>query len=369
VGAPVHEQEVGVVAEEPRYFKIGLFLLLGVAMITVMAVFLGLGLFTRDTIPAESYFDYSVEGVGSGSEVMFRGVSVGTVRSIGLVHNEYSEAEGPMERFVLVRMALFRDRVRAFTADDPENRFADEIAKGLRVVVSVQLLTGEGSLQLEYLDPERNPVPPITWDPESLFIPSAPSTINRLEEMLVRFSDTLGDVNFERLTESINSLSRAMAGADIEALGRSMAETLEGIGSLVATMNEIVGDPEAVRIIPRTAELLDGLEETAGNLREASSVLTAMMTAPEFKEGVAGIPETLGEVNHAAAEISRGAGILADTARTLQQLTGDQRYRVDSIVESLERTARNFQELSEEARLNPSRFLFSEPPARSPIDR
>jgi ABC-type transporter Mla subunit MlaD len=130
-----------------------------------------------------------------------------------------------------------------------------------------------------------------------------------------------------------------------------------------------VGDPEARPIIPRTAELLDGLEETAGNLREASSVLTAVMTAPELKEGVAGIPEALENVNHAAAEISRGAGILADTARTLQKMTGDQRHRVDSIVESLDRTARNFQELSEEARQNPSGFLFREPPARSPIDR
>jgi ABC-type transporter Mla subunit MlaD len=237
------------------------------------------------------------------------------------------------------------------------------------VTVSVQLLTGEGSLQLDYHDPVRTPVPPITWEPNTLYIPSAPSTINRLEDMLTRFSATLEEVDFERLIESFNSLSRAMAGADIEGLGQSLAETLNGVKVLVDTLNDIVGDPEARRLIPRSAQVLETLEETVDNLREASSVVTEVMNDPEFRQSVRGIPEILQNVQQAATEISRGAEILADTAQSLQALTGDQRQRIDTLLDNLTRAARNFEELSEEARRNPSRFLFSEPPPRSPIDQ
>jgi paraquat-inducible protein B len=357
-------------AGESHYFKIGMFLLLGLALITILAVVLGLGVFTRGTKPAESYFSYSVEGLNSGSPVMYRGVNIGSVTSIGLVNDAYpGEATGDMQRFVLVRMALFEDRIRAFAGNGAENRFTEEIAKGLRMTVSVQLLTGEGTLQLDYLDPERNPVPPITWDPEMIYIPSAPSTIGRLENMLIRFSDTLDDVDFERLIGSMTAMSDSLAGADIEGLSKSMMETLEGTRNLVTTLNEIVSDPEAKRIIPRTAEILNALEATVDNLREASTVMAEAMTDPELKQGLDRVPEILQNVQRAAVEISQGAEILADTARNLQTLTGNQRQRIDSLLDNLNRASRNFEELSEEARRNPSRFLFSEPPPRSPIDR
>jgi ABC-type transporter Mla subunit MlaD len=356
-------------AGESRYFRIGLFLLLGLAVITIMAVVLGLGVFTRGTRPAESYFSYSVEGLNSGSPVMYRGVTIGSVTGIGLVNDTYPEATGPLQRFVLVRMALFDDSIRALTENDTENRFQEEIAKGLRVTVSVQLLTGEGTLQLDYLDPERNPVPPITWEPEILYIPSAPSTVSRVENMLIRFSDTLEDVDFDRLIGSITSMSESLARADIERLGKSLAETLEGTRSLVTTLNEIVSDQGVRRIVPRTAEILDTLEATMANLHEASTVLASVMTDPEFKQGLDRLPEILQTIHRAAVEVGQGAEILADAARNLDELTGDQRQRIDALLESLSRTARNFEELSEEARRNPSRFLFSEPPPRSPIDQ
>jgi hypothetical protein len=116
VGPTVHEQaEESSGGTRSQYFKVGLFLLLGLVLITLAAIFLGLGLFIRDTRTAESYFSHSVEGLASGSEVMYRGVTIGSVRSVGLVHDDYPQAEGHMERFVLVRMVLFEERIRAFT--------------------------------------------------------------------------------------------------------------------------------------------------------------------------------------------------------------------------------------------------------------
>jgi hypothetical protein len=117
----VHEQAGGLMAARSHYFRIGLFLLLGLALIAGAAIFLGLGLVIRETRQAESYFGYSVEGLNSGSYVMYRGVIIGTVTSIGLVNDDYPEAEGEMERFVLVRMNLIESRIRAFAGKEEGN--------------------------------------------------------------------------------------------------------------------------------------------------------------------------------------------------------------------------------------------------------
>jgi ABC-type transporter Mla subunit MlaD len=365
----VHEQGGGLMAARSHYFRIGLFLLLGLGLIAGAAIFLGLGLVIRETRSAESYFGYSVEGLNSGSYVMYRGVIIGTVTSIGLVNDDYPEAEGEMERFVLVRMNLIESRIRAFAGKVEGSSFADEITRGMRVTVSVQMLTGEASLQLDYYDPERHPVPPITWEPDSLYIPAAPSTISRVEAILTRFADTLDDVDFQQLSQSINALSASLAAADIEGLVRRIGDTVEEARIMVRSLNDIVAHPDAKRLVPRAAELLETLEAAAVNLRDASAVMADVMTDPGVRQGLNRTPEILDNIHRAAAEISRGAEILAGTASTLGELTAAQRQRIDSLLENLTRAAENFEALSEEARRNPSGLLLGEPPPRSPIDR
>ena len=64
---------------EARYFRVGLFVLVGVALIGSCTVILGgRGLF-KDPILLETYFDESVQGLEVGSPVKLRGVQLGTV--------------------------------------------------------------------------------------------------------------------------------------------------------------------------------------------------------------------------------------------------------------------------------------------------
>jgi hypothetical protein len=94
---------------EARYYRVGLFVFLGMLAIVAAIITLGgRGLF-QDPLMFETYFEESVQGLEVGSAVMFRGVPLGTVSGIGLV-SEYYEL-GDEERLkygnlVRVKMRL-----------------------------------------------------------------------------------------------------------------------------------------------------------------------------------------------------------------------------------------------------------------------
>ncbi|MCE9598526.1 MAG: MlaD family protein [Spirochaetia bacterium] len=93
-----------------RYYKIGLFVTLGFALLIGGMLILGAGSFFRPTIHMETYFDESVQGLDIGSAVKHRGVQIGTVESIGFVRNEYKDLSEEdyyrYGKYVLVQIAL-----------------------------------------------------------------------------------------------------------------------------------------------------------------------------------------------------------------------------------------------------------------------
>jgi len=65
-----------------NHWKLGLFVLLAVGATLGTLFWLGARRFRRESFPAISYFDESVQGLDVGSPVKFRGVTVGTVADI-----------------------------------------------------------------------------------------------------------------------------------------------------------------------------------------------------------------------------------------------------------------------------------------------
>src|SRR5207244_4191739 len=65
-----------------NHWKLGLFVLLAVGTMLGALFWLGARRFRRESFPAISYFDESVQGLDVGSPVKFRGVTVGTVTDI-----------------------------------------------------------------------------------------------------------------------------------------------------------------------------------------------------------------------------------------------------------------------------------------------
>ena len=68
-----------------NYFKLGLFVLVGMIMIMGSVFYLGFQDKFTDKVEFVTYFDQSVQGLTEGSSVKASGVNIGTVTNIGLV--------------------------------------------------------------------------------------------------------------------------------------------------------------------------------------------------------------------------------------------------------------------------------------------
>src|SRR5438128_11245595 len=102
-----------------NHWKLGLFVLLAVGVMLGTIFWLGARRFRRESFPAISYFDESVQGLDVGSPVKFRGVIVGTVSHITIApdhHHVQVTADMYVDAPARLRLRTARPNARhAFT--------------------------------------------------------------------------------------------------------------------------------------------------------------------------------------------------------------------------------------------------------------
>ncbi len=130
-----------------RLAAVGLFVLIGMALAFATVVLFGrLDLF-GETRAAEVVFDGSVNGLGVGSPVTFRGVRVGAVSSVAIAFDPRSH-----EAHIPVKIELAESRVvfpKAY--EGARVPISQWVADGLRAqVVPVSLISDESKIDLDF---------------------------------------------------------------------------------------------------------------------------------------------------------------------------------------------------------------------------
>ena len=120
-------------SEKANYFKIGLFFIISVTLLTVAVIIWGAGLFTKDKIYFETYFDRPVTGLAIGSSCEFMGVKIGQVDEIDFVPTVYEVRKGletvsRYDRYVRVLFSISAegDRERQETEKAPAQEAQSE---------------------------------------------------------------------------------------------------------------------------------------------------------------------------------------------------------------------------------------------------
>src|SRR5437867_4186911 len=207
-----------------NHWKLGLFVLLGIGALLGSLFWLGASRFRRESFPAVSYFDESVQGLDVGSPVKFRGVTVGTVSDITIApDHRHVQITADMYVDALVRLGL---RVRAPKEGE------EFIAHSLRVQHASAGITGVRFIQTDFFDPECYPPPRLPFEPPWNYVPSAPSTLKSVEEAAIellnrlpvladRAKDTLIDMR-----KTLGSIDRLAAdlGAEDGSFNRALQE-------------------------------------------------------------------------------------------------------------------------------------------------
>jgi methyl-accepting chemotaxis protein len=183
-------------------------------------------------------------------------------------------------------------------------------------------ITGQLFLEVDYLEPEKNPPLDISWDPENLYIPSATSAFARIGSAVDDFIEEMQQAEVEKIARNIDRLVVVMTGAIEEARVDRLSRETEGL---------------------------------IAELRKTNESLRAFTENPEMQK----IP---GELSATVSDIRR-------TTRRLDTLIAGNQGGVTETVENLRQVSQDMKELTANARQYPSLIFFGEPPGQSGQNR
>lgn len=303
-------------ATEVRKFQVGVFVIAATIVGVGGAIWLGASRFFEQNLRLVTYFSESVQGLEPGAAVKYRGVPSGRVEAIRIA---------PDGELVEVVMAMDVKIAEAVKEDET-----------LRAQLQLTGITG-----LRYVEIDRHagevlaPPPTITFNPPYQVIPSAPSSITAIQDALADVYNRVMQIDFQGIAGDVRSTLQA---ADVVLRDPRIDETLTNF----KTTSE-----SASRLSQNLERMTKGiaLGPVVKNFDQATAEAGALLS--DLRSGATGteLREALGQINRLALSAQQFVVGLQRTAERLDQTVG------------------NLNQLTEDVRQQPSRLLFSQPPA------
>ena len=321
------------------YVKIGAFVCAAVLLAVVAVVLMGSGPMRKRELLFETFVEETVQGVSEGSALKYRGIPVGSVKSISFATYDYTDedvrpdasAEDVDRASRYARIVLAVD-----TTDMPDSeafqRFLErETAKGLRAHMKSQGITGLVYVDCDYEDP-GSPTLPVPWNPKHPYIPMAPSLSKTLTDAVQGVAQEIR--GFADVRANVTNLAVRIA-----ALVDNANAVLGGVPALVAAASNAVASADAfLRAAKDDAAPLPGLLSETSNL-----VVSASAFLDSVKGDVAGVAAS--STNFLAGADATVAGL---------------RTPLESTLDDLSRASRNLADILDAIRDDPGR-LFRKP--------
>jgi phospholipid/cholesterol/gamma-HCH transport system substrate-binding protein len=332
-------------------FSVGIFVLVGLAVIAVAVSWLGLSSYLQTGRYYLAFFDESVQGLDVDSPVKYRGVSIGRVEDIEVA---------PDGRLIQVTL-----------------RIETDIKPGKDMVAQLKSVGITGIMFVE-LDHKKAGAP--DQSPRLSFPTKYPVIATRPSEI-------------QKLLTGVNDVIQQVRAMDLEGIGAQVRETLDRLQATVekARVEEIsqafrsaLGNIDRIAADPSWEEILEGVRDAARATEKTVIRLDGLVGAntENVTEAVASLREAAERVNAllgeagdvpTAADVSARFGRTLDRAETLLvEGTGLVR-RTDDAVGRLARnlaaalleTNRALDQLNRLLEIvadQPSQLLFGEPP-------
>ena len=359
-----------------NYFSLGLFIILGTLALLASIVFLGVAKQFEERFQVETYFKDSVQGLDAGAEVKFRGVTVGTIERITFAGDVYDRPEDAdfieVFSFVRVRFGLDYEAFPGMSEAQIRARLTDAVEEGARMQIASAGLMGTAFLSVTLLDPAENPPMELPWTPKRFYIPSVPGAFGAMMASMEESLHNLAQVDFKVIADNLNTL---MVDADKEIKDLHIAEVrehaialLDQLGESNAELKRLLSKPELDQAVNDAGAAIAGIrkliddsrddvEVAIGNLRSSTERIDALLADERINTIVQGLSDTSQQLPPAAAYARRSLQILQNILREQQQ-------DIETLTYNLRRISEAFVEISEDAKSNPSRVLFGQPPPR-----
>lgn len=350
--------------QSANYFKLGLFVILAFCLGVGFLIMFGAGEFLKKEILAETCFNESVQGLDVGSEVKYKGVRIGTVKTITTPVKVYQA----QSRCVLVVFALDLDAFPTNGDQDPADAVKAAVDNGLTVYLSFKGLTGAAYLETDYLSGVDGPVD-ITWTPDNLYIPSRKSSIKRLSDAVNLILENLTEINIMGMTSNLekllDTLNQKTTALDVAGISQRTSAMMDEVRNTSRILSEILESPD----------FRDMIQDAKGSFTGIRTLVTDVRDP---------VNQTLEDLGHAAASartmtqnleqrtdtrltaLSQQVDGLMESLNTtiamLENLVWLNSDTINRTISNFEHTSENLKQMSLEIRRYPARLLLERPP-------
>ena len=328
----------------PNAARIGLFALGGLALLVAAVVVVFGGLLFAATEQAVMHFRGSVYGLQVGSPVVFRGVRLGSVRSVGVVY-----AQGRFDVPVLVELdpALIRTLGAAVPGESALS-LSTLLQQGLTGQLATHsLLTGQLYIDLD-LRPGGKPA---GRDAEGrLEIPTTPTRFQSLTDQVDRVD--LAKMT-DDLTATLAAARKLVAGPELQQTLAELAQTAGSLKRLSATLDQ------------RVPRLADAAQGTLADASQASARLGSAAdrfggAADRVGSAAARAETLLAPDSPVVTSVQQAADELTRAAAALRHAAGDESATVQGVqraMADLARAARAVRELADTLEQQPQSLI------------
>lgn len=346
-------------SQRANYFKLGLFVIGSIVAGVLVLIIIGSGRWFERRVIIETYFKESVQGLDIGSKLKYRGVTIGEVTKITFTYTRY-QLDLPItqrERFVLVEAQvqprLLGGRAAAGDWTNPENAKM-EVEKGLRLRLASQGITGLSFLELDYIDPPP-PVLPISWTPDNVYIPSAPSQFTAVVNAAQDVMEKLHRIDFEatiaRIDKLLDTTNDRVAAIDTKKLTERADRTL---AKLETTLDSL----QAKKISDEATALLVELRASNAELKKTLSNPAWQKIPDDTAAAVARVKELVAD-----PKLQRTIANLDRIMGRFDRIFGSTDADLTTTIENLRQITDNLRDLTEETKRYPASVIFGGPPA------
>jgi len=294
-------------ATKSNTFRVGLFVLVSLALLIFALFFWGLARYSGDTLTYVTYFNQSVSGLSKDTPVKYRGVNVGRITAIKLA---------PDSELIEVVMALRSD-------------FKVTTQQVTRI--QSPSLTGMQYLGIEIATVLTNNIK-LNFFPEYRVIPSRPTP--GITELFVEIQKQLKAIDLgvvsAGLTQALNQINAVTSE-------ESWAPIVSNINRITSVSRE-VGD--VVNLYIKSGEFTNFLNNSVLISDRASAIAENIP------------PEQFGLLLTQLTELSQ----------TLTRSAYITENNLEPMLQDLSRTISNLRSFSEALKDRPSQTLFSKPP-------
>lgn len=343
-------------------FLVGLFVLVGLAVVAGAIVWLGLASKFDSGMAYSAFFDESVQGLSKDSPVKYRGVSIGRVERISVA------ADAKLIEVVL--------------------KIETDLKPQANMVAQIKSvgITGIMFVELDQREPQEPDLSPkLSFESINPVIATRPSEINQLlgsiDDVLNQLKALdLGGIS-DRMKTSLETIDRTVAEMEMARLSKQFRDTLSGFNQTMSDISRVADNVEnftaaatsGAAQFERTAasleRVIDGvdrpLKATMGQISQVAMRTEKLIGSVQNENGIAGAVDAFEQVMKNTRQlVDNGSQMLASARRDLNRLQRE----THALLQRLETSTILLNESLELIAAQPSQVIFSPAPPDRIID-